>query len=227
MPRLQSSRRPRGRGRPVIHELCARYNQRPPPDDRQLARSRFRRDEHQQGRPAPQDCSSAGRCRSRPEPGPPRRRGGDSARRSVGRSSSERRGDMVLAQPQRRGAQQAAIAAPSRPRSAEEQSVLPTPRRCSRPKAGVRDCAAARLSPRGCSELASAKATTRSRTPPRTCGSYCARAPVSSAAAPIPETAHASVEAEATAIGERKFHVFELTSSQSRRAVPAPHERSN
>ena len=39
---------------------------------------------------------------------------GDSGRRSVGRSSSER-GDVVLAQPQRRGAQQATIAAPSRP----------------------------------------------------------------------------------------------------------------
>ena len=61
-------------------------------------------------------------------------RRGDSGRRSVGRSSSERRGDVVLAQPQRRGAQQAAIAAPSRPGSAEQPSVLPTPRCCSRPK---------------------------------------------------------------------------------------------
>ena len=61
-------------------------------------------------------------------------RRGDSGRRSVGRSSSERRGDVVLAQPQRRGAQQAAIVAPSRPGSAEQQSALPTPRCCSRPK---------------------------------------------------------------------------------------------
>ena len=61
-------------------------------------------------------------------------RGGDSGRRSVGRSSSERRGDVVLAQPQRRGAQQAAIVAPSRPGSAEQQSAFPTPRCCSRPK---------------------------------------------------------------------------------------------
>jgi hypothetical protein len=41
-PRLQKSPRPCGRGRPVIHDLCARHNRRPPADDRQLARSRFR-----------------------------------------------------------------------------------------------------------------------------------------------------------------------------------------
>ncbi len=35
------------------------------------------------------------------------------------------------------------------------------------------------------------------------------------------------VEAEATPIGERKFHVFDLTSSQSKRAGPAPHKGSN
>ena len=47
MPRLQKSRRPCGRGRPVIHELCARHNRRPAADDRQLTRSRF-----PSGRPA-------------------------------------------------------------------------------------------------------------------------------------------------------------------------------
>ena len=62
----------------------------------------------------------------------------DSGRRSVGRSRSERGGDVVLAQPHRCGAQQAAIAAPSRPGSAEQQSVLPTRRCCSRPNSAVR-----------------------------------------------------------------------------------------
>ena len=92
-------------------------------------------DEHQQHRRRRRTAAFAGGCRSRPGAGPPRRRGGATeARRSVGRSSSERRGDVVLAQPQRRGAQQAAIVAPSRPGSAEQQSALPTPRCCSRPK---------------------------------------------------------------------------------------------
>ena len=40
-PRLQKSRRPCGRARPVIQELCARHNRRPAAEDRQLARSRF------------------------------------------------------------------------------------------------------------------------------------------------------------------------------------------
>jgi hypothetical protein len=50
-PRLQKSPRPCGRGRPVIHDLCARHNRRPPADDRQLARSRF-----PSGRPAMLRC---------------------------------------------------------------------------------------------------------------------------------------------------------------------------
>jgi hypothetical protein len=41
MPRVQKSPRPCSRGRPVIHDLCARHNRRQPADDRQLARSRF------------------------------------------------------------------------------------------------------------------------------------------------------------------------------------------
>jgi hypothetical protein len=65
-------------------------------------------------------------------------RRGDSGRRSVGRSGSERRGDVLLAEPQRCGAPQAAIATPSRPGSAEQQSVLRTPRCCSRPNSVVR-----------------------------------------------------------------------------------------
>ena len=40
-PRLQKSRRPYYRGRPVIHELCARHNRRPAAAERQLARPCF------------------------------------------------------------------------------------------------------------------------------------------------------------------------------------------
>ena len=87
------------------------------------------------------DVAEVGRART----APPSRGGANSGRRSVGRSSSERCGDVVLAQPQRRGAQQAAIAAPSRPGSAEQPSVLPTPRCCSRPHPGVRGLGALRL----------------------------------------------------------------------------------
>ena len=104
------------------------------------------RDEHQQRGSAAQDwCirrtlqKSVGARTATPS------RRGDSGRRSVGRRSSERRGDVVLAQPQRCGAQQAAIAGPSRPGSAEQQSVLPTPRCCSRPDPNVRGLGAARL----------------------------------------------------------------------------------
>jgi hypothetical protein len=37
LPRLQKSRRPCGRGRPVIHDLCARHDRRARADDRQFA----------------------------------------------------------------------------------------------------------------------------------------------------------------------------------------------
>ena len=88
---------------------------------------------------AAQDCCIRRTLQKSPEArtATPSRRG-DSGRRSVGRSSSDRRGDVVLTQPQRCGAQQAAIAMPSRPGSAEQQSVLRTPRCCSRPEAFAR-----------------------------------------------------------------------------------------
>jgi hypothetical protein len=103
------------------------------------------RTEHQQRRRRRRTAASAGRCRSRLGPRPPRRRGGATAAGSVGRSSSERGGDVVLAEPQRRGSQQAAIAAPSRPGSAEQQLVLPTRRCCSRPDPSVCGLSSARL----------------------------------------------------------------------------------
>ena len=71
-------------------------------------------DERQQRRRRRRTAAFAGRCRSRPGPGPPRRRGGATA---AGARSGEAVASAATSyfQPQRRGAQQATIAAPSRP----------------------------------------------------------------------------------------------------------------
>ena len=75
LPRLQQPRRPRGRDRTVIDELCARHNRPRPTNDRQLARPRSPQDDRQErtrGRHPP--SHSDWRCGKRVNPpavGPP------------------------------------------------------------------------------------------------------------------------------------------------------------
>jgi hypothetical protein len=70
------------------------------------------RDENQQRRRRRRTATSSRRCRSRPGPGPAARHAtAERDRRSVRRSSNERRGVVVLARPRRRCAQQTVVAA--------------------------------------------------------------------------------------------------------------------
>ena len=71
----------------------------------------FEMDEHQQRRGRRGTAAPARRRRSRPGPDRDVLAIGDRGRCSVRRSSSERRGDLVLAQAQRRGTQQTVVAA--------------------------------------------------------------------------------------------------------------------
>jgi hypothetical protein len=67
---LQKSPRPCGRGRPVIHDLCAPHKRRPPAEDRQLARSRFPSGRPARASPAPPlapPITDCGTSASRPE----------------------------------------------------------------------------------------------------------------------------------------------------------------